>query len=61
MAASLSEMSNIGVVVFNLYMNHPTLIVTLDSKLISADDIFPTIFIAVCRDISSASLIIDSK
>ena len=49
-------MSNIGVIVFYLYMNHPTLIVRLDSKVISADIIFPAIFIAICLDTSSASL-----
>ena len=61
MVASLSEMSNISVIVFDLYMNHPTLIVPLDSNVISADDIFPAIFIAVCRDISSASLMAASS
>ena len=61
MAASLSEMSNIGEIVFYLYMNHPTLIVPLDSKVISTDDIFPANFIAVCRDISSASLMAASQ
>ena len=56
MVASLSEMSNIGVIVFYLCMNHPTLIVPLDSKVISAEDIFLANFIAVCLNISSASL-----
>ena len=48
------------VIAFYLYMNHPTLIVPLDSDVISADDIFPAILIAVCYDISSDSLMVAS-